>query len=65
MREGIRPGTEKRCEMLRIYMEKGLPLSMIGQYTQRMRGKTDEEKERIAEQVILELQNSSSSVQTP
>ena len=65
MRKGIQPGTEKRCEMLRIYMEKGLPLSMIGQYTKQMRGKTDEEKERIAEQVILELESKSSSAPIP
>lgn len=55
MRKGIRPGTEIRCEMLRILLEKGMSASMIGHYTRQMRGKTENEKERIAEEILREI----------
>lgn len=61
MLEGIRPGTEKRCEMLRMFLEMGISQSIIGELTSPMRGKSEEEKEKIAEEVIQKLTNSTSS----
>ena len=52
MNKGIRPGTEKRCEMVKCFLEKGMSSIEISQYTRQMRGKTEEEKERIAERII-------------
>lgn len=59
MRKGIQPGTEKRCEMLRILLEQNMSPSMMSKITEPMRGKTEAEKEQIAEKIILELKNSS------
>ena len=56
MRKGMRPGTEKRCEMLKIFLEKGMSPSMIGEHTSQMRGKTEAEKEAIAEKLIKSFQ---------
>ena len=55
MQKGIRPGTEKRCKMLKIFFEKGMSASIIGQYTKQMRGKTETEKEIIAEEIVREI----------
>ena len=52
MRKGIRPGTEMRCELLRILLEQNMSLSMMSKITEPMRGKTEAEKETIAEQLI-------------
>ncbi len=65
MQKGIRPGTERRCKMLRILLDKGMSPNMIGKYTCRMRGKSEEEKEQIAEQIIQELTNNTNSEPTP
>ena len=59
MKKGIRPGTEKRCELLTLCMELGMSSSMILPLVEPMEGKTDEEKEQMAEQIILELQSKS------
>ena len=61
MIEGIRPGTEMRCEMLRIFLEMKMSPSMIGEYVSPMEGKSEEEKEKIAEEIIQKLTNSTSS----
>ena len=39
MLEGIRPGTEKRCEMLRLYLEKGISQSTFRELILPMEGK--------------------------
>lgn len=56
MQKGIRPGTEKRCEMLKTFLDKGMSASMIGQYTRRMCGKTEAEKEVIAKEIRKEIE---------
>lgn len=61
MLEGIRPGTENRCEMLRLFLEMGMSQSIIGELTSPMRGKSEEEKEKIAEEIIQKLTNSTNS----
>lgn len=61
MLEGNRPGTEKRCELLKITMENGLLWSILTESGEAMRGKSDEEKERIAKAYIKKIQNSTSS----
>lgn len=55
MKKGIKPGTEQRCEMLRIFLEKRMSADLIGEYTKRMRGKSEEEKETIAAEIITEI----------
>lgn len=61
MLEGIRPGTEKRCEMLRLYLEKGISQSTFRELILPMEGKSEEEKEKIAEEIIQKLTNSTNS----
>ena len=61
MLEGIRPGTENRCEMLRLYLETGMSQSVFRELILPMEGKTEEEKEKIAEEIIRKLTNSTSS----
>ena len=57
MKPGIRPGTEKRCEMLRLFNEKCISLNQQYQYVQQMHGKSEEEKEQIAEKIIRQIKN--------
>ena len=64
MQEGIRPGTEKRCELLKICLEKGMSNSMISKIVEPMRGKTEEEKEQIAEKALKELQSENGTSMT-
>lgn len=61
MPEGIRPGTENRCEMLRLYLEKGISQSTFRELILPMEGKNEEEKEKIAEEIIQKLTNSTNS----
>ena len=53
MQKGIRPGTEKRCALLKTMLERGIEASSID--TSLMRGKTEEEKEQIAEELLQKL----------
>ena len=55
IKKGIRPGTEKRCELLQLFLDKGMSANAIWKYVKQMRGKSEEEKERIAEQIIQKL----------
>ncbi len=57
MRKGIRPGTEKRHELLKTLMEMDMPLSRIVRMTSPMEGKTDAEKEKIAKALLKMYQN--------
>lgn len=55
MQKGIRPGTEKRCELLKICLEKGMSNDTISQIVGPMREKTESEKEQIAEAALKKL----------
>ena len=57
MKPGVRPGTEKRNELLKLSMEKGISLSTLEEMVLPMEGKPDEEKERIAEELLKQLQD--------
>ena len=59
MRKGIRPGTEKRCELLKIFLEKGMSPNIIRKYTSPMRGKTEAEKEKMAGELIKKFRTKS------
>ena len=52
---GIRPGTEKRMSFLETCLKLGLPMSAMHELIKEMRGKTDEEKEQIAERLEKQL----------
>ena len=62
MKQGTRPGTEMRCELLKICMEMGMSASSISKITKPMRGKTDEEKEHIAQKLITELKSKQAKI---
>ena len=49
MKKGVRPGTEKRLSFSIACTEMGLSMSTMLEITKEMIGKTDEEKEAIAE----------------
>ena len=61
MLEGIRPGTENRCEMLRLIIENGMLWDILTESSEAMRGKRDKEKEQIAKEYIQKILNSTSS----
>ena len=48
---------QKRNEFLRLCITKKLSMATTLSYTDQMRGKTDEEKERLAEKFIAELKD--------
>ena len=52
MREGMNPKSRKRAELLKTCLEKGMSNDMILNLVAPMRGKTDEEKEILAEQIL-------------
>lgn len=52
MQKGIRPGTEMRCELLKTCSERNTPWSIRRQITEPMRGKTEQEKEQMASQIL-------------
>ena len=43
---------EKRNQLLKMCMEKGMSLDTISEIVRPMREKTDEEKENLAEQIL-------------
>ena len=55
---GIRPGIEKRVSFVNACRELELPLSRMLELTKEMRGKTDGEKEQIAERLEKQLRGS-------
>lgn len=55
MLPGYEPGTEKRCELLRYCLDAGLDVLTISRITDPLEGKTEEEKERIAEQIFKQI----------
>lgn len=52
---GIRPGTEKRVSFIDACSELGVSRDKILELTEGMIGKTDEEKEQIAEQLEMQI----------
>lgn len=46
---------DNRTLLLKIALEMDLPMGQIAEMTAPMRGKTDEEKEQIAEEIITRL----------
>lgn len=60
MREVLSEKYEKRNRLLKLCMEKGMSNSMISELVEPMKGKTDEEKEVIAAQILKEKFNISS-----
>ena len=63
MREGYDPKSEKRSILLKLLTEKGYSTDTKLKIIEPMRGKTDEEKERMAAHLILKY--SSNEEQTP
>ena len=55
MLPGYEPGTEKRCELLRYCLNEGLEISTISRITDPLDGKTEEEKESIAEKLLKQI----------
>ena len=52
---GIQPGTEKRVSFIDACFELGVSRGKILELTEEMLGKTDEEKEQIAERLEKQL----------
>ena len=56
MKIGIRPGTEKRCALMRYYLDNKYSHSEVLKQVGVMRGKPEKEKEQIAESILADLQ---------
>ena len=56
MKKGHPETHEQRCRLLKIFTDAHTPASIMQKHSERMRDKTDEEKERIAAQIILEIE---------
>jgi hypothetical protein len=50
--KGVRPGTENRCELMKICLEKDYLSSKMRRITEPMEGKSEEEKEQIAAELL-------------
>ncbi len=46
---------QKRQELVELFTQLGLPMGLLTQYTAQMRGKTQQQQEEIAQQIIDEL----------
>lgn len=46
---------QKRQELVELFTQLGLPMGLLTQYTAQMRGKTQQQQEEIARQIIDEL----------
>ena len=57
MLKGTNPRLEKRSNLLGKFMELGMSLDTMLEMTRPMHGKTDEEKEQIAADLLEELEN--------
>ena len=55
---------EKRNQLLKFCMDKGMPHAMILKTVRPMEGKTPEEKEKIAERLIQKLQSENGASMT-
>lgn len=64
MQKGMRPGTEKRCELVMFCLEKGMSNSMILSIIEPMQGKTEEEKEAIADKALKKLLSENGDLKT-
>jgi len=64
MQEKFSPNFQMRGTLLKLCTEKGMSNNMILKIVEPMRGKTEEEKEKIASQIIKERFNTNSE-QTP
>lgn len=56
MLKGCRPGMEIRTELLRVIAEREIPAKEALSLVSQMNGKTDAEKEQIAEEILKSLQ---------
>lgn len=52
LKEGCEPGTERRGVLLRTLMDRNVSLNTIETMTRPMRGKSPEEKERMAAEIL-------------
>lgn len=52
MKKGLQPNTKDRYKLSKYCREKGMSASTFRQLIEPMRGKTDEEKEKIAENLL-------------
>ena len=57
MKKGIRPGTEMRHKLLGLFLEKSTPERIMVEILRPMRGKSEEEKERIAAGIIRTIED--------
>ena len=56
MKKGLQPNTENRHKLLRLCKEKNMSAATVRQLVEPMRGKTDEEKEHIAKQLLQSIE---------
>lgn len=56
MRKGIDPERKQRYNLLKICMEKHISPNTVAEITTPMVGKPEEEKERIAAELIFKIQ---------
>ena len=56
MLKGCRPGMEIRTELLLVIAEREIPAKEALPLVSQMNGKTDAEKEQIAEEILKSLQ---------
>ena len=61
MQEEFSPDFKMRGKLLKLCMDRGMSLSTISKIVQPMKGKTDEEKEVIAAQILKEKFNINSA----
>lgn len=57
IKQGIRPGTEQRYKLMKVFSAADIPISVKLMHTDCMRGKTDEEKERIAAEILSKIES--------
>ena len=62
MKQGIPENSMQRMKLLETCMEMGMSASSISKITKPMRGKTDEEKEHIAQKLITELKSKQAKI---
>lgn len=54
---------KKRGKLSELFMERNMPIDMISKIVQPMKGKSQEEKEIIAEKIFQELTSNSKNEQ--
>ena len=55
MKNGVKPNTENRYKLLKIYREKGMTAKEFRNLIEPMRDKSNDEKEQIAKSLIEEV----------